>query len=271
MAHRIADLLTLMSNLRAPEKGCPWDIKQSHESLVPYLTEEAYEVIDAIESKDAEHLKEELGDLLFQVVFHAQLAQEKGDFSFDDVVSGITAKMLRRHPHVFPDGSLASFGTQTTLSDAQISAQWQQIKQQEKALKKQDVKTGLLDSIPAKMPPMQRAVKLQHKAAKVGFDWPDVKPVFAKIREELDELEEALAEQDEQHIQEELGDLLFVMANLARHVKQDPEQAVSLTNQKFCRRFARIESLLKEQGKNLNDCGLEELDKYWDQAKSEGL
>lgn len=271
MSHSLSDLLKLMANLRAPDKGCPWDLKQSHESLLPYLTEETYEVVDAIESKDSDHLKEELGDLLFQVVFHAQIASEQGEFNFDDVVSEITAKMLRRHPHVFPDGSLSSFGSQSQLSDDEIAAQWQIIKQQEKALKRQDVKTGLLDSVHAKMPPMQRAVKLQKKAAKVGFDWPSVKPVFAKIREELDELEDAITEQDNSHIQEELGDLLFVMANLARHVKQDPEQAVSLTNQKFCRRFARIESLLQEQGKKLDDCDLEMLDKFWDQAKSEGL
>ena len=271
MIAKIDELLTLMANLRAPEGGCPWDLKQTHESLVPYLVEESYEVVDAIESKDLNHLKEELGDLLFQVVFHSQLADEQGAFNFDDVVAGITAKMLRRHPHVFPDGSLASFGDDVQLSDTEIALQWQQIKQQENAAKRQLVKTGLLDNIPAKMPPMQRAVKLQKQAAKVGFDWPDVKPVFAKIREELDELEEALDEQNDAHIQEELGDLLFVMANLARHVKQDPEQAVSLTNQKFCRRFARIENLLQEQGKKLDDCGLEELDKYWDQAKSEGL
>ncbi|WP_438463327.1 nucleoside triphosphate pyrophosphohydrolase [Marinomonas sp. PE14-40] len=271
MSHNLDDLLTLMANLRTPEKGCPWDLKQTHDSLIPYLTEETYEVLDAIESKDLSHLKEELGDLLFQIVFHAQIANEHDAFNFDDVVSGITSKMLRRHPHVFPDGNLSSFGAQSDLTDAEIAEQWQLIKQQEKALKPQDTKTGLLDSIPAKMPPMQRAVKLQKKAAKVGFDWPDVKPVFAKIREELDELEEAIEEQDNGHIQEELGDLLFVMANLARHVKQDPEQAVSLTNQKFCRRFARIENLLQEQGKKLDDCGLAELDKYWDQAKSEGL
>jgi ATP diphosphatase len=268
---KLDELLALMANLRAPEKGCPWDIKQTHKSLLPYLVEESYEVVDAIESGDLEHLKEELGDLLFQVVFHAQLANEKGSFDFNDVVTGITEKMLRRHPHVFPDGSLASFGTQTSLTESEISQQWQDIKRQEKSLKKQAQTNGLLDTVQAKMPPMQRAVKLQNKAAKVGFDWPDVKPIFAKIREELDELEEAVGEQDEAHIQEELGDLLFVMANLARHVKQDPEQAVSLTNQKFCRRFARIESLLQEQGKELDACDLEELDKYWDQAKSEGL
>lgn len=271
MTAKLDALLTLMANLRDDQFGCPWDLKQTHQSLIPYLVEESYEVIDAIESQDMDHVREELGDLLFQVVFHTQLADEKGAFNFNDVVNDITRKMLRRHPHVFPDGSLASFGSETQLNDADIAKQWQVIKQEEKALKPQDTKTGLLDSIPAKMPPMQRAVKLQKKAAKVGFDWPDIKPVFAKIREELDELEEAIEEQDDGHIQEELGDLLFVMANLARHVKQDPEQAVSLTNQKFCRRFARIESLLHEQGKKLDDCDLEELDQYWDQAKSEGL
>ena len=271
MTTKVEQLLTLMANLRAPEKGCPWDLRQTHKSLLPYLVEESYEVVDAIESNDLDNLQEELGDLLFQVVFHAQLANENGVFDFNDVVAGITAKMLRRHPHVFPDGSLASFGSQTQLSESEIAEQWQIIKRQEKALKKQNITEGLLDSVHAKMPPMQRAVKLQNKAAKVGFDWPDVKPVFAKIREELDELEEAIGEQDEAHIQEELGDLLFVMANLARHVKQDPEQAVSVTNQKFCRRFARIEALLQEQGKELDACDLEELDKYWDQAKSEGL
>lgn len=160
----VKDLLTLMANLRSKDHGCPWDLKQSHESLLPYLTEETYEVVDAIESKDVNHLKEELGDLLFQVVFHAQIANEKGEFSFADVVDGITDKMLRRHPHVFPDGSLASFGQQSELTDDEIAAQWLLIKAQEKAAQKQDLKTGLLDAVQAKMPPMQRAVKLQKKS-----------------------------------------------------------------------------------------------------------
>ncbi|TBR43427.1 nucleoside triphosphate pyrophosphohydrolase [Marinomonas agarivorans] len=276
--NNLATLLTLVANLRAPEGGCPWDKKQTHQTLTPYLIEEAYEVLEAIQSEDDNNLKEELGDVLFQLVLHSQLAAEKGDFTFNDVIATLVEKMLRRHPHVFPDGTLESFGTPSNLTTAEIEQQWQFIKQKEKAQQakregkvKNSVRAGWLDDVSASMPPMQVAVKLQKKAAEVGFDWPDIAPVFAKIREELDELEQAIGENNSQHIQEELGDLLFAMANVARHLKVNPEQAVSQTNQKFRRRFTRIEAILNAQHKKLQDCDLTELDQYWEQAKAEGL
>ena len=268
----ITQLLTLVDRLRAPEGGCAWDKKQTHQTLTPYLIEESYEVVEAIEKQDADNLKEELGDVLFQLVLHSQLAKEQNDFHFNDVVSNIIEKMLRRHPHVFPEGTLDSFGMTSRLTPNEIEQQWQLIKQQEKSNQAslQD-SLSILDDVSSKIPPMQTALKLQKKAAKFGFDWPDISPVFAKIREELDELEEAVAEKNQPHIQEELGDLLFAMANLARHLQVNPEQAISNTNHKFRRRFARIESLLKEQNKSLEGCSLDELDTYWDQAKLEGL
>jgi len=264
----ISQLQTLVENLRDPNYGCAWDRKQTHQTLIPYLVEESYEVVEAIENNDSDNLKEELGDVLFQLILHSQLATESDAFTFDDVVEGIIEKMLRRHPHIFPHGDLRSFGIPCDLTSSEIEKQWQLIKQNEKQKSKTK---GLLDSVSGNIPPMQKALKLQKKAAKVGFDWSEVTSVFAKIREELDELEEAITEQDQPHMQEELGDVLFAMANLARHLNIDPEQALSGTNQKFRRRFARIEMLLSEQNRPLQDCSLEELDKYWDQAKQEGL
>lgn len=263
---KLNELLTLMACLRSPDAGCPWDQKQTYRTIAPYTIEEAYEVADAILRDDLPHLKEELGDLLFQVVFYCQMAKEENAFEFEDVVSGLTEKMLRRHPHVFPDGSLDSFGRKAELSPREVHQQWDEIKASEKKHR-----TGLLDDVPASFPPLMQAVKLQKRAAKVGFDWGSVKPVIAKIREELDELEEAIEHQDQAHTEEELGDLLFAMANLARHVKVDPEQAVMGTNQKFRRRFKRIEELSAGQGKELTQMTLDEMDAFWDQAKSEGL
>lgn len=265
----VTQLITLVENLRDAKYGCPWDLKQNHHTLIPFLLEESYEVVDAVEKGDTNNLKEELGDVLFQVVLHSQLAQETKKFTFAEVVEGLVEKMLRRHPHVFPDGTLGSFGTPCDLPPAEIQQQWQRIKRIEKQESPPSKK--LLDSVSASLPPMKKAVKLQHTAAKVGFDWSEVSSVFSKIREELDELEEAIAEQDQRHIEEELGDMLFVMANLARHLNIDPENALSGTNSKFYRRFGRIEELLHEQGKKLQECNLEQLDKYWEQAKQEGL
>lgn len=266
----LASLLTLVAHLRAPEGGCPWDKKQTHQTLTPYLIEEAYEVLDAIERNDSANLQEELGDVLFQLVLHSQLACERGEFEFDDVIHSLVEKMLRRHPHVFPDGTLSSFGTPSHLTPEQIEQQWQLIKAQEKETQLKPVES-ILEEVSVALPPMKVAVKLQKTAAKVGFDWSELDSVLAKIKEELAELEEAIVEQDQAHIKEELGDLLFGVANLARHLKLDPEQAVNGTNQKFRRRFARIETLVKTQGKALEECDLAELDQYWDQAKAEGL
>lgn len=267
MSNAISQLQYLMACLRDEQFGCAWDKKQTYKSIAPYTLEEAYEVLDAIEREDFEHLKEELGDLLFQVIFYAQMAQEERRFDFNDVAAGIVEKMLRRHPHVFPEGEIARFGEPTSLTDEQISAQWQQIKAQEKG----DTPRQLLDDIPASMPALMQAVKIQKKVSKVGFDWDTIGPVFSKIREELDELEEAIKEQDRPHIEEEMGDILFAMTNLARHLDVSPDIALNKTNVKFRRRFGRIETLVAEQNKSLNECTLEELDRYWDQAKQEGL
>lgn len=270
MSDAITRLRRLMACLRDKQHGCPWDQKQTYKTIAPYTLEEAYEVLDAIEREDFDHLKEELGDLLFQVIFYAQMAEEEQRFSFDDIADGIVEKMLRRHPHVFPEGDMSRFGEPIALSDADIATQWQQIKAQEKA-QKGDLEQHLLDEIPASMPALMQAVKIQKKVAKVGFDWSDIGPVFAKIREELDELEEAITEQDRPHIEEEMGDVLFAMSNLARHLNVSPDVALNKTNVKFRRRFGRIEALVSAQNKTLTECSLEELEGYWDQAKREGL
>ncbi|RBP81866.1 nucleoside triphosphate pyrophosphohydrolase [Marinomonas rhizomae] len=267
MSNSVTQLQYLMRCLRDKEFGCAWDKKQTYKSIAPYTLEETYEVLDAIEREDFEHLKEELGDLLFQVVFYAQMAEEEQRFTFDDIATGIVEKMLRRHPHVFPNGDITRFGEPTTLTEEQISEQWQQIKDQEKG----SVDRGLLAEVPVSMPALMQAVKIQQKVAKVGFDWPDVAPVFSKIREELDELEEAMQEQNRLHVEEEMGDVLFAVSNLARHLKVSPDVALNKTNIKFRHRFGRVESLVAAMNKKLTDCSLEELDSYWDQAKREGL
>ena len=280
-------LLTLMACLRDKEHGCDWDKKQTYQTIAPYTLEEAYEVLDAIERRDYEHLKEELGDLLFQVVFYAQIGKEEQRFDFDDVVNEIINKMLRRHPHIFPDGDLARFGEAPPVSQEALRGQWDRIKAEEKRLKSQRSQLNvpndgilkdhfyeeesLLSAVPVSMPALMQAEKLQKKAAKVGFDWPDVAPVFVKIREELAELEEAIQQAEQAHIEAEMGDVLFAMSNLARHLSVSPDVALNRTNVKFRRRFARIETLVSESGKSLNDCSLEELDVLWEQTKREGL
>lgn len=268
MSQPIDQLLTLMACLRDKQSGCPWDQQQTVKTIAPYTLEETYEVLDAIERGDHEHLKEELGDLLFQVVFYAQIEQEEGRFNFDDIVSCIVAKMLRRHPHLFPNGRLDSFGQGSYSSKETLSEQWQAIKAEEKGTQK---KLSLLDDVPVSMPALMQAAKLQKKASKVGFDWQDTAPIFDKIREELDELESAMKGLDQDHIEAEMGDILFAMSNLARHVNVSPDVALNRTNVKFRRRFSRIESLLLEQNKEITHCSLEELDQYWEQAKREGL
>ncbi|MCB5161627.1 nucleoside triphosphate pyrophosphohydrolase [Marinomonas algarum] len=270
MSDTIERLRRLMGCLRDKQYGCAWDQQQTYKTIAPYTLEETYEVLDAIEREDFDHLKEELGDVLFQVIFYAQMAEEEQRFTFDDIVEGIIEKMLRRHPHVFPDGDMARFGEPISLTEAQIAEQWQTIKAQEKAQKGTQA-SSMLDEVPVSMPAMMQAVKIQKKVAKVGFDWSDIGPVFDKIREELDELEDAIAEQDKDHTEEEMGDVLFAMSNLARHLRISPDVALNKTNIKFRRRFGRIETLVLAQNKKLTECSLEELDRYWDQAKREGL
>ncbi len=257
----IADLLAVMAALRAPVTGCPWDLEQTFETIAPYTLEEAYEVADAIARNDRTDLKEELGDLLLQVVYHAQMASEQHAFTFADVVDGIVAKMVRRHPHVFGDEAARSTGAAKGF--------WETIKAGERSVRAGAVTTSTLDDVPLPLPALTRAVKLQHKAAKVGFDWPSLAPVFDKMREELAEFEEAAAGPDRSKATEEFGDLLFVMANVARHLELDPEAALRAANQKFTRRFHRIETLLSAKGKRPTDSTLEEMDRLWEQAKSE--
>ena len=257
-----ADLQTLMARLRDPVDGCPWDIKQTYASIVPHTLEEVYEVIDTIERNDLPHLAEELGDLLFLVVFYAQIAAEEGHFSLDDVVHGLVTKLVYRHPHVFPDGSLASRAGASAITDGAVNDQWERLK----GLKK-PANARVLDDVPLALPGLLRAKKLQAKAARVGFDWPLIADVMSKADEELAELKEAIASGDADAIEDELGDLLFVLANVARHTGLDPEQAVRRTNQKFSRRFGHVEDRVRGSGQSWPDFELDSLDEFWREAK----
>lgn len=265
----IARLIEIMAALRTPGTGCPWDLEQDFASIAPYTVEEAYEVADAIARGDRLDLKDELGDLLLQVVFHARMAEEEGAFAFPDVVEAITAKLIRRHPHVFGDAR--------DLSSAQVKALWHQIKAQEiadKAVARQAAgqpeqveEKGVLAGVTQALPALTRAWKLQARASTVGFDWNDARLVLDKIREETAEIDEALASGDKAAITEEIGDLLFVVANLARHVDADPEGCLQAANAKFERRFKGIEQALEAQGRVAADAGLAELEELWQAVK----
>ncbi len=257
----IDDLLSVMAALRTPVTGCPWDLEQNFATIAPYTLEEAYEVADAIERDDRADLNEELGDLLLQVVYHARMAEEEGSFAFADVVDSITRKMIRRHPHVFGDDLARSAGAAKGF--------WEQIKAAEKAARAGRGKpVGLLDDVPVGMPGLTRALKLQAKAATVGFDWPGIAPVLDKLREELAELEQAVTQETPARQAEELGDLLFVAANIARHLGIDPEAAVRGANAKFTRRFAHIEARLDERGRKPSESNLAEMDELWNEARA---
>lgn len=273
--YTVEDLLYLMERLRDPDTGCPWDIKQTFDSIVPYTLEEVYEVVDAIESKDYEHLKEELGDLLFQIIFYSQMGKESNVFAFNDIVHTLVDKLVRRHPHVFPDGHLRSENRLTELDETQIKANWESIKQQErdiKAAKTMGTQTSsVLDDIPTALPALQRAEKLQKRASNQGFDWNDPMPVIDKIEEEIGELREAIASGRQSHIQDELGDVFFALANLSRHLNVKSEVALRGTNNKFTRRFQFVESELAKQGIALDDADLEQMDALWDKAKQQGF
>jgi nucleoside triphosphate diphosphatase len=259
----IIRLLEIMAALRTPGTGCPWDLEQNFSTIAPYTIEEAYEVADAIERGDLGDLKEELGDLLLQVVFHARMAEEERLFDFGDVVSAITEKLIRRHPHVFGDEAL-----RTTDS---VNRMWDEIKAQEKAEKAArnggTVTEGALAGVPVVLPALTRALKLQSKASKVGFDWNDPRAVLHKIREEADEIEAELDRAPEAAAAE-VGDLLFAAVNLARHLEADPEAVLRRTNQKFERRFAAIEQALAARGKVPADATLAEMDALWNEAKA---
>ena len=253
----ITRLLDIMARLRDPDTGCPWDIEQTFATIAPYTIEEAYEVADAIEREAWDELKGELGDLLFQSVFHAQMAAEQGLFTFDDVAHTMADKMIDRHPHVFGDQSRDKSAEQQTRD-------WEAIKAAERAQKAQ---TGALDGVAIGLPALLRAYKLQKRAARVGFDWPEIGDVLAKITEEATELAEARDTLSPDKIEDEFGDLLFVITNLGRHLGVEPEAALRRTNAKFTRRFAFIEEALKTQGKRPEDSTLAEMDALWDQAK----
>ena len=303
-SRNIARLIEIMAALRTPVTGCPWDLEQTFETIAPYTIEEAYEVADAIGRGDLIDLKDELGDLLLQVVYHARLAEEQGAFAFGDVVEAITKKMIRRHPHVFADGA--------ARDPAAVKANWERIKAEERAenaaeraqaaeesahssspspsSREEGIPTSILADIPVALPALTRAIKLQDKAAEVGFDWPNLAPVFDKLKEEIAEFEavalpvDPRGEKEGRHkapasgrlaggeseaaIKEEFGDMLFVMANIARHLKLDPEAALREANQKFVRRFAHIEARLDEQGKRPEESSLAEMDALWDEAKA---
>jgi nucleoside triphosphate diphosphatase len=261
MSGDIARLIEIMAALRTPGSGCPWDLEQDFRSIAPYTVEEAYEVADAIERGDLDDLRDELGDLLLQVVFHARMAQEQDAFAFADVVAAICDKLIRRHPHVF--------GDKNALTPQGVSAQWDEIKAAERAAKGAAEETSLLDGVPLSLPALTRAVKLQQKASKVGFDWNDARQVLDKIREETVEVEEELAAPvvDPQALADEIGDLLFVVANLARHAQVDPEQALRGANAKFERRFHHIERRLAENGVAPQEATLDDMEALWIEAK----
>jgi ATP diphosphatase len=267
-AKPIDRLIEIMAALRTPGSGCPWDLEQDFTTIAPYTIEEAYEVADAIERGDMDDLKDELGDLLLQVVFHARMAEEAGSFAFNDVADAISEKMIRRHPHVFAD--------KDADDAAAVKANWEEIKAAEKAARKERKKASgtpdddetFLADVPKAIPALQRAFKLQKRAARVGFDWPELEPVLDKVREELEELTHEIgANSDADRLQDEMGDLLFAVANLARHLNVDPETALRGTNAKFVRRFEHIETVLRQAGRSLESASLDEMEEIWVAAK----
>ncbi|TKT79351.1 nucleoside triphosphate pyrophosphohydrolase [Aquamicrobium sp. LC103] len=265
----ITRLIEIMAALRTPKTGCPWDLEQNFETIAPYTLEEAYEVADAIARADMDDLREELGDLLLQAVYHARMAEEAGEFAFGDVVEAVTRKMIRRHPHVF--------GDETAREAGMAKGAWERIKAEEKAEKRaarlargldpEDHGKGFLDGVPLAHPALTRALKLQEKAAKVGFDWQEAQPILDKIEEEIGELREAMAEADEDAVLEEFGDVLFALVNFGRHLKIDAETALRRTNEKFRSRFHKVEEALKQSGRTLEEASLEEMEALWQEAK----
>jgi ATP diphosphatase len=264
----ISRLIEIMAQLRTPVTGCPWDLEQNFATIAPYTIEEAYEVADAIARGDFDDLKDELGDLLLQVVYHARMAEEESAFAFGDVVEAITRKLIRRHPHVFADKD-------GNIQPAGVKSAWERIKAEEKAERaarrpqQANEHSFLLASVKAGLPALTRAMELQRKASAVGFDWNDPRAVLQKIREEADEIEAALDRNDAEELADETGDLLFALVNLARHARIDPEIALRRTNAKFERRFAHIERALTSQGRSLEQATLDEMDELWDEAKEQ--
>lgn len=262
--HDIPKLLTIMADLRAPS-GCPWDREQTEQTLKRYLIEEAYEVLEAIETGTSAGLKDELGDLLLQIVFLSQIADEKGQFSFADVVHNLVLKLIRRHPHIFPSSSMRV--PIKPQSGQEVRKIWRKVKAQEA---KNRPKESLLDGLPLSLPALVRAQRMGERAARVGFDWPGIQGVWEKIREEMDELKMAEAEKSLPAKEREVGDLLFTIVNLARHYRLSAEEALRKTNRRFADRFRQVESTLRRQGRSLEESSLEEMDRLWNQAKKRG-
>lgn len=282
--YHLDDLITLMARLRDPQAGCPWDLKQTWESIVPHTLEEAYEVADCIEQADFDHLRSELGDLLFQVVYYSRFAEEEQRFDLRDVVDGLTRKMIRRHPHVFPEGTLngrcheavqeaaldersaEDVGMLSSVNEAEVKSRWESIKAEERA--SQQGAVSVLDDVPRALPAITRASKLQKRAASVGFDWDQPLQVMDKLDEELAEIRDALSQGDQAAVADEVGDLLFAVVNLARHLKVEPEQALRGTNRKFERRFRFVEQAFQAQGRSLSEADLEAMEAQWQAAKA---
>ena len=267
-SYSLEDLLYLMSRLRDPKDGCPWDLEQDFSSIIPHTIEECYELEDAIASGDFKQIKEELGDVLFQVVFYAQLGKEQQQFDFDSIVSSLTEKLVRRHPHVFPAGTLASRVSEQQTAMSDIKATWEAIKNNERQSKQLG---GVLDDVPLTLPALSRAAKLQKRASAVGFDWDDIDGVLKHLKSEIEELLEARERGSSAEITDEMGDILFCAVNIARHLQVEPEQALRGANRKFERRFRYIEAQLLAQGSCAESASLEHMDELWDEAKKQGL
>ncbi len=263
----LEDLLYLMQRLREPKTGCPWDLKQNWQTITASTIEEAYEVVDAIESENKNKIKEELGDLLFQVVFYSQFAKEENEFTFHDVVDAIVSKLVFRHPHVFPGNQLsAKRSVEATIDEEKINRSWEELKKQERS---QRGERALLADIPQNLPAMLRAEKMQKRASKVGFDWPDLEGILDKLTEEIQEFKQAIHHEDKNKQEEELGDVIFTCVNLARYSGLDAETALRRANQKFYARLGRIEKMIGEEGRKWEDCDLQTLEAHWKKAKQD--